>query len=88
MDSLYKLRDMPGIDYLCVAHSHEIDKDHLIMEAKEKIDNMIETRLKKDRRTLNVLKVNCKFKFLQKFDKLSLDDLYDRMYESNNYKDN
>lgn len=57
MDSLYKLRDMPGIDYLCVAHSHEIDKAHLIMEAKEKIDNMIETRLKKDRRTLNVLQV-------------------------------
>ena len=52
MDSLYKLREMPGIDKICVAHSHDLKLESLLIDAKTKIQHTIDVRLHKDKRML------------------------------------
>ena len=61
MDSLDKLRNMPNIDKLCVAHSHELTEKAMVLDAKLKIEETINVRLRKDRRTLEVFKVRIEF---------------------------
>jgi hypothetical protein len=38
MESVYKIRDMKGIDKLCVAHTHDLKDDSIILDAKKKIE--------------------------------------------------
>jgi hypothetical protein len=58
MDSLYKLRDMKNLQKLCVAHCHELEHEHLYIDAYPKIQEMIDTRMRKDKRMLDTFKVS------------------------------
>ena len=46
-----------NIDKLCLAHTNETNVEDLLVDAKSKIQEIIDTRLRKDKRMLDTFKV-------------------------------
>mmetsp|Transcript_23788 Transcript_23788/g.23485 ORF Transcript_23788/g.23485 Transcript_23788/m.23485 type:complete len:97 (-) Transcript_23788:80-370(-) len=74
MDSMYKLREMKEIDMLCVAHSTTLEPNSIMINASQKINQMIETREKKDEKMLDQFRLH---------NRLTIDELYEVLYNGN-----
>ena len=48
MESLYKIREISEGKMIWVGHSVDVGEEHIIMEAKTKIENYIKARLERE----------------------------------------
>jgi hypothetical protein len=58
MNSLHLIQELcdkhPGLQ-MCVGHSVDLEKEYAIVDAKEKIDNYIKTRLEREQQIISAV---------------------------------
>ena len=80
MESLYKIREISEGKMIWVGHSVDVGEEHIIMEAKTKIENYIKVRLEREQEIIDAIS--------SKPDGSSKADVYEIVYGKRNLTEN